>query len=724
MSNIPQPKRVHYFTGESLNTSDFITEQTYFLKRLQSMTYSMGTWGIAKGLSVTREGNKLIIYPGTAYEYTGQILNLENPFTLELNQDQIKQVQKTNCYLIITYQAIESDYTEESQVGGFKRIVEFPAISIQTSAAPTDLVLASIKPSSNNNDFTLNYAIRRYCSLQLGALSFASSSSEDGIVAPSKLPQIAGYFNTIDGNQTIPATQQACLKIDSPETLILGKVTINSSGSTQGNETILLAVSKSAEINGNLNVGGEIRQHGELIEPSPWQKDDGTNIVYYTKSVAIGYKPSTAITEMLSVRGAAQIIGNIICSGAGSKFIGDGSGLTNLPNNPWIIGSNPSQNNIFYPGINSSGGAALGAVGIGPFDGMDVEFPEDASLFVTNKAYIQKLSGLPKEGEIGTYEDLSISSNVNLKPEGDAPSDSINLTITQGDLSIQAGTLRIDSGSIQLDNGNATINGNVNANSFFGDGSHLTGVGYWTQNNTNAIYYQANVLIGATQQPTGSDSQLYVKGQATIDGALTVEGDFKTTEAITPPSGKTSKTGIQFPSNINGGSGDSAWIRYYSDSSTPIDPCTLEIGIANDTADNIFLNPSGNVGIGIASPSTAKLVVQDSIAIVDQGNSRAVSTGIEPLNTIRGTVLSNGSIKVGAGFTAAYTNNGIYQITFDRAYTHEPSVVASLSTDNIALIQSGIVLSTAPTNSGCTIFCYDRSGSPAQCPFAFIATGQ
>nr|VFK77820.1 MAG: Chaperone of endosialidase [Candidatus Kentron sp. SD] len=79
--------------------------------------------------------------------------------------------------------------------------------------------------------------------------------------------------------------------------------------------------------------------------------------------------------------------------------------------------------------------------------------------------------------------------------------------------------------------------------------------------------------------------------------------------AIMPSAGNNSTSGIMFPENAGGGSGDKGWIRYYARSGEEM---TLELGIANDTTDHIALVPSGNVGIGTNNPTKAKLVINGS----------------------------------------------------------------------------------------------------------------
>jgi hypothetical protein len=88
-------------------------------------------------------------------------------------------------------------------------------------------------------------------------------------------------------------------------------------------------------------------------------------------------------------------------------------------------------------------------------------------------------------------------------------------------------------------------------------------------------------------------------GTANPAAKLDVQGDLKVSGCFTPSSGKSESSGILFPKDPGGGSGDAAWLRYYPNSG---ESCLLEIGIANDGDDHIALIPSGNVGIGTKTP--------------------------------------------------------------------------------------------------------------------------
>ena len=75
-------------------------------------------------------------------------------------------------------------------------------------------------------------------------------------------------------------------------------------------------------------------------------------------------------------------------------------------------------------------------------------------------------------------------------------------------------------------------------------------------------------------------------------GNTSIRGNVNVNGCITPSAGNSESTGILFPKDPGGGTGDAAWIRYYVRSK---ESCTLEIGIANDDDDQLFLNATGGV---------------------------------------------------------------------------------------------------------------------------------
>ena len=80
---------------------------------------------------------------------------------------------------------------------------------------------------------------------------------------------------------------------------------------------------------------------------------------------------------------------------------------------------------------------------------------------------------------------------------------------------------------------------------------------------------------------------------------------------ILPTAGNTAINGIKFPDNPGGGTGDTAWIRYFAYTG---DSTNLEIGVANDSNDSINFVSTGGVGINRQSPSEALHVTGNILA--------------------------------------------------------------------------------------------------------------
>jgi DNA-binding cell septation regulator SpoVG len=126
---------------------------------------------------------------------------------------------------------------------------------------------------------------------------------------------------------------------------------------------------------------------------------------------------------------------------------------------------------------------------------------------------------------------------------------------------------------------------------------------------TGKVTANGSLQVAGTTQ---LNNTLTVKDNTTLQKDLNVSGNLKVSQAITPSPGNTVTSGIMFPKDQYGGSGDLAWIRYYQRENT-VEDCTLEIGIANDAQDHIALMPNaGNVGIGTNIPKE-KLEVNGNI---------------------------------------------------------------------------------------------------------------
>jgi hypothetical protein len=159
-----------------------------------------------------------------------------------------------------------------------------------------------------------------------------------------------------------------------------------------------------------------------------------------------------------------------------------------------------------------------------------------------------------------------------------------------------------------------TVNGNLKATSFLGNGATLDGI----------VKKAGDTMTGPL----------------TVQNILTVSGG-----AITPAVGNSENAGIMFPKDPAGGSGDAAWIRYYPRTG---EATTLEIGTSNNSDDHIALMASGNVGIGTNNPQ-AKLEVNGAIRA---GNSDLYFTKTDHNSTGIGNTAGFAAIENAANYDA------------------------------------------------------------------------
>ena len=102
-----------------------------------------------------------------------------------------------------------------------------------------------------------------------------------------------------------------------------------------------------------------------------------------------------------------------------------------------------------------------------------------------------------------------------------------------------------------------------------------------------------------------------------IRTAAKVNGNLEVTSKIQPSSGNSDTKGIFFPTDIGGGTGDKAFIRYYVDGSG--ENTRLHIGIRNDADDDLYLES------GLVHTSGAFSVNGTSTAASFSGNGASVT---------------------------------------------------------------------------------------------------
>jgi hypothetical protein len=99
-----------------------------------------------------------------------------------------------------------------------------------------------------------------------------------------------------------------------------------------------------------------------------------------------------------------------------------------------------------------------------------------------------------------------------------------------------------------------------------------------TETNTYLATATGNVGIGTTSPGYKLD----------VNGNSRITGNLETTGYIRPSAGN-GNNGIMFPNDPGGGSGDTAYLKYYVTSG---ENCTLELGVTNDSTDLIYINGS------------------------------------------------------------------------------------------------------------------------------------
>jgi len=181
--NLPPVARTNYFSGESLLTADFVCEQQYNMQMLALVNSSLHTWGIARGLEVSWQAGSQIaqvtVSAGMAIDRLGRQIVLANSQVLKLDG----MSPGSKVYLTIRYHEVYGDYSEESGVAGYKRVVQQPVLEyLRTLQAPgINILLAVITLSSQGGIDAVAYGLgtdeRRYVGSRLGVLELVTEGT-------------------------------------------------------------------------------------------------------------------------------------------------------------------------------------------------------------------------------------------------------------------------------------------------------------------------------------------------------------------------------------------------------------------------------------------------------------------------------------------------------------------------------------------------------------------
>ncbi len=150
--------------------------------------------------------------------------------------------------------------------------------------------------------------------------------------------------------------------------------------------------------------------------------------------------------------------------------------------------------------------------------------------------------------------------------------------------------------------------------------------------------YKTLMIVGNKSGNQGRKVSIWDRLE--VNGNLNVNGDFQTTCAIVPSVGNSENNGITFPKDYYGGSGDCAWIRYYSDASRGGgENMTLEIGISNDAGnggyygggDRIKLSASGGVYVDGYFYYSSSRDLKENITTLSTKKAKQILDGMNPV---------------------------------------------------------------------------------------------
>lgn len=150
--------------------------------------------------------------------------------------------------------------------------------------------------------------------------------------------------------------------------------------------------------------------------------------------------------------------------------------------------------------------------------------------------------------------------------------------------------------------------------------------------------YKTLMIVGNKSGNQGRKVSIWDRLE--VNGTLSVNGDIQTTCAIVPSVGNSENNGITFPKNYFGGSGDCAWIRYYSDTSRGGgENMTLEIGISNDPGngsyygggDRIKLAASGGVYVDGYFYYSSSRNLKENITTLSTKKAKQILDGMNPV---------------------------------------------------------------------------------------------
>jgi hypothetical protein len=158
-------RRPSYFRGQLLDETDFLAEQEYHREAWRRHHSAFHAWGVIDGLTVSVDGARATVAPGTAIDALGREVRLDEPAVLDLTDF----TRGETIYIVLAYEEERGDVRpSEHGQSGVSSTIEYSVLSATTTAGARGAVtLARVTLAGKAAD-AVSYANTPYASSHVG----------------------------------------------------------------------------------------------------------------------------------------------------------------------------------------------------------------------------------------------------------------------------------------------------------------------------------------------------------------------------------------------------------------------------------------------------------------------------------------------------------------------------------------------------------------------------
>lgn len=106
LRDLPELRRLRFFTGRLLTEADFTLEQDYHRERSRLRNRLLHGWGVVDGLDVRSTGGHITIAPGVAIDPSGEFVILRDECAVSVLPC---PAAKGSCFVVVRYAEVPAD---------------------------------------------------------------------------------------------------------------------------------------------------------------------------------------------------------------------------------------------------------------------------------------------------------------------------------------------------------------------------------------------------------------------------------------------------------------------------------------------------------------------------------------------------------------------------------------------------------------------------------------